>query len=283
MQCQQLRTAICSAAAKFPPLPSCCLRAAVVRLRTMRSETFQLKAFSSDSSSAPNWADTMLSNSCKGVESTAVVLPAVEAHAIEAASALRNGQVIALPTDTLYGLACDACSATAIQRIYAIKGRNVTSPLAVCVADVDDIKSYGTTSYLPEGLLRELLPGPVTVILQRGNNSLLDKSLNPGILSIGVRIPDSDFIRLVARSFGGALALTSANLSGQPSTIEVREFEQLWSSCALIFDTGRLVGGRLGSTIVDLTRRGIFKVVRKGSALMETKLVLNGYGLIEET
>lgn len=209
------------------------------------------------------------------------VLPATEFHIEKATKALEAGQVIAVPTDTLYGLACDACSPAAVQRIYEIKGRSMTSPLAVCVADVLDVNRFAVTSHLPDGLLSSLLPGPVTLVLDRGKESILEKSLNPGVNTIGIRIPECDFIQMVARNFGSALALTSANQSGQPSTVCIQEFEQLWQHCAYIFDGGQLPVGRAGSTIIDLTTPKVYKILRCGSASKETREILDLFGFKE--
>jgi tRNA A37 threonylcarbamoyladenosine synthetase subunit TsaC/SUA5/YrdC len=121
-----------------------------------------------------------------------------------------------------------------------------------------------TTSHLPHGLLDSLLPGPVTLVLQRGESSILEKSLNPGIGTIGVRVPDCEFIREVSRGSGSVLALTSANLSGDRSSVCVKDFENLWQHCAYVYDGGLLPSGRAGSTIVDLTKVGKYKIIRPG-------------------
>lgn len=97
-----------------------------------------------------------------------------------------------------------------------------------------------------------------------GDSSILEKSLNPGLNSIGVRVPDSNFIRLIARGSGSALALTSANLSGKPSSVDIKDFENLWEHCAYIYDGGVLPSGRAGSTVVDLTSLGKYKILRPG-------------------
>lgn len=88
--------------------------------------------------------------------------------------------------------------------------------------------------------------------------------MNPGLESIGVRVPDSNFIRVIARGLESALALTSANLSGQPSSVSIKDFENLWEHCAYVYDGGVLPSGRAGSTVVDLTRLGNFKILRPG-------------------
>ncbi|KAL0735244.1 hypothetical protein Bca4012_011454 [Brassica carinata] len=218
---------------------------------------------------------SVVTNSC-------VVHPATESYAQEAVEAIKSEKVIAVPTDTLYGFACDACSLEAVNRIYEIKGRKLTSPLAICVGDVSDIKRVATTNHLPHGLLDSLLPGPVTLVLQRGESSILEKSLNPGIDTIGVRVPDSDFIRGVSRGSGSVLALTSANLSGDRSSVCVNDFEKLWQHCAYVYDGGLLPSGRAGSTIVDLSKVGKYKIIRPGSAKEATVAILEKYLLEEE-
>lgn len=211
-----------------------------------------------------------------------VIRPATEAQAKEAVEALKSGRVIAVPTDTLYGFACDACSKEAVNRIYEIKGREHTKPLAICVGDTTDIKRFAVTDHLPPGLLDSLLPGPVTVVLKRGESSILEKTLNPEVDSIGVRVPDCDFIRIIARGSRSALALTSANYSGHPSSVCVTDFENLWEYCAYVYDGGVLPLGRAGSTVVRLTVPGRYKIIRAGSAKKETVAILEGYSLMED-
>ncbi|RZC70429.1 hypothetical protein C5167_033553 [Papaver somniferum] len=213
---------------------------------------------------------------------TRAVLPATEGYVDEAIKAIKQGKVIAVPTDTLYGFACDACSAEAVHRIYEIKGRKQTSPLAICVGDVKNIERFAGTDHLPNDLLDCLLPGPVTVVLTRGESSILEKSLNPGLDSIGVRVPDSEFIRVIARGSGSALALTSANLSGQPSSVCIKDFENLWEHCEYVYDGGLLPSGRAGSTVVDLTKLGKYKILRPGSAMEETVAILHSHSLQED-
>lgn len=90
-----------------------------------------------------------------------------------------------MPTDTLYGLAADANSSTGIQRIYSVKHRQAYAPLAICIANVSDLHRYCHAEHLPEQLLQQLLPGPVTLILQRRQEAPLCAELNPGLATIG--------------------------------------------------------------------------------------------------
>ncbi|KAI2655754.1 YrdC domain-containing protein, mitochondrial [Labeo rohita] len=165
--------------------------------------------------------------------------------------ALKAGQVVAVPTDTIYGLACVAQNSAAVKRVYNIKGRNGDKPLAICVGEIQDIYRYCKVS-VKEELLRDLLPGPVTLVLER--SSTLNGDLNPFTKLIGVRIPDHPFMRRLCQMCGEPLALTSANVSSQTSTVAANEFEDLWPSLAVVVDGGPIGDkSRLGSTVVDLS------------------------------
>ncbi|CAH8327260.1 unnamed protein product [Eruca vesicaria subsp. sativa] len=133
------------------------------------------------------------------------------------------------------------------------KAGSLQCPLAICVGDVSDIERVATTNHIPHGLLHSLLPGPVTLVLQRGESSILERSLKPGIDTIGVRVPDCDE---VSRGLGSVLALTIANLKGDRSSVCVNDFESLWQYCAYVYDGGLVPSGRQGPTIVDLSKVG---------------------------
>jgi len=170
-------------------------------------------------------------------------LPAAEvARLIEtvAAPALHSGQLVAVPTDTLYGLACVAQSSAAVRQLYAIKGRDLGKPVAICVSTLDEIPKWAKCSHLTAAgkLMEELLPGPVTVVLERTKE--LNPELNPNTKLVGVRVPDQPFIRELVRSCSQPIALTSANKSGKQSPIKTEEFRELWDQLAAVFDAGNL-------------------------------------------
>lgn len=227
---------------------------------------------------------------------------------------LRSGCLISLPTDTLYGLACLAQNSEAIAEIYRVKQRNQAKPLAVCVAEVSDIYKWAHVT-VPIQLLQDLLPGPVTLLFKR--TLTLNPELNPGTELIGIRIPDSHFIKSVTVLSGGPLALTSANISNQQSPLTVQEFKSIWSEIACTFDGGRISSSLLnknsqsqdihsfasngfnihgltrvshkcdtrpcnireGSTIINLSEKGSYKIYRQGIALSNTLNILHNYGL----
>uniref|UniRef100_A0A8C6TGD3 Threonylcarbamoyl-AMP synthase n=1 Tax=Neogobius melanostomus TaxID=47308 RepID=A0A8C6TGD3_9GOBI len=196
--------------------------------------------------------------------------------------ALQEGHVVALPTDTIYGLACLAQNSEAVSKIYDIKGRNAQKPLAICVGEVRDIYKYCKVK-VKEELLGDLLPGPVTFVFER--TDLLNKDLNPFTPLVGVRIPDHPFMRRLCQMCGEPLALTSANISSQTSTVEAHEFQELWPKLAVVVDGGPIGDqSRLGSTVVDLSVLGKYRIIRPGCAFSSTLDVLRDkYGLSEDS
>lgn len=190
-----------------------------------------------------------------------LILQATDPHALERACELiRSGGVIAFPTDTVYGIGGLAASGDAIREIYRIKGRSFDKPLPVMLADVDQLGSVAI--HIPSSALclaRHYWPGALTIVLPK------NPELPPGLTTlptVGIRIPDHSFaIALLKRC--GPLAVTSANISGQPEALEVNEvLAQLGGEIDLIVDGGRSEGGR-ASTVVDLSGRELH-ILRQG-------------------
>lgn len=198
----------------------------------------------------------------------------------DAVTRIRKGAVIAVPTDTIYGLACDAHSDDAVKQLYQIKKRPATNPLAICVADISDIYKWCHVTVCQQ-LLQLLLPGQVTLVFERLEN--LSKNLNPESRTIAVRIPDSDFVRCVCRESDVPLALSSANISASESCLSVDEFASLWPLIDRVYDGGplhRQDPQRLGSTIIDLSKSGHFTIRRKGCAHSAVLTALSQFNLI---
>ncbi|KAG5680857.1 hypothetical protein PVAND_010338 [Polypedilum vanderplanki] len=200
-----------------------------------------------------------------------------------ASNLLKNGNVIGIPTDTIYGLACSANDSEAIKNLYDIKGRNEEKPVAICVSDFNDLKHWGQASHLKDELLRQLLPGPVTIVLNKSIH-LNNPYLNPGTEKIGIRIPDFNFIRDVCREFSMPVALTSANKSSEKSSLSIEEFQALWCKLGAVFDGGRLSDAeenRKGSTVIDLSVPNEYKVIRQGIAFENTISLVEEYDFRE--
>ncbi|XP_054739489.1 threonylcarbamoyl-AMP synthase [Anastrepha obliqua] len=191
-----------------------------------------------------------------------------------------GGEVIALPTDTVYGLACNANDEEAIQRLYDIKGRDSYKPVAICVKNLEAFRRYGRTDHLNDSLLQRLLPGPITIIVER-SSQLYNPFLNPNTTKIGIRIPKFSFIQELCLLFDEQpLALTSANLSNTRSSLNISEFKSLWPKLGGVFNAGQLgltEECRSASTVVDLSQPGLYKIVREGVALKYTINVLHEF------
>lgn len=201
---------------------------------------------------------------------------------------LEKGGVIAVPTDTVYGLAALVDNQVALDNIYKIKGRDLNKPLAVCLPRHEDIKNVAKTEELNPIILPSLLPGPTTIILPRKPS--LNPRLNPGLDNIGIRVPDHNFVMALCHIVG-PLALTSANRSGDKSPITIEEFRDLWPELEAVFDVGKVQNRyhidslseesqmqRLGSTVVDLSKPKSYTIIRPGCALNRTINILNRFG-----
>ncbi|XP_063230629.1 threonylcarbamoyl-AMP synthase [Bacillus rossius redtenbacheri] len=199
-----------------------------------------------------------------------------------AAQVISQGCVVAVPTDTVYGLACNAQDSHAVTKLYAIKGRNLANPVSICVGKVSDIGQWADVKHLERRLLNTLLPGPVTLVLNR--SPLLNPSLNPETLKVGVRVPECSFVLQLAATCGVPLALTSANTSGDAASLQTSEFAHLWARLGAVVDAGRLgaqADRRHGSTVVDLSAEGRYQVLRAGVACAGTVRVLRAFGLVD--
>lgn len=220
------------------------------------------------------------------MKTSTTIMKTCEKGAVQLASELlKAGHVIALPTDTIYGLACSANNPEAIKKLYDIKGRNEEKPVAICVSDFIDLKHWGEADHLPMDLLKKLLPGAVTIVLRK-SQYLNNPFLNHGLPKIGIRIPDFNFIRDVCRVFNQPMALTSANRSSEKSSLNVEEFSQLWPQLAAVFDGGSLSESedhRAGSTVIDISELNSCKVIRQGISYNSTVTIIRKFNInIEE-
>jgi L-threonylcarbamoyladenylate synthase len=171
---------------------------------------------------------------------------------VEAAvAALRAGDVVVLPTDTVYGLAASAESITAVRKLYALKGRAETQPTALVAASVDALLLRIPELADREGVVRTLLPGPYTLVLPNplGRYPSL---CAPGARSIGVRVPAVTGPAAELLEAIGAVAATSANLPGGRDPRSLAEVPaELLAGAGAVLDAGELPG--TASTVLDLT------------------------------
>ena len=169
-----------------------------------------------------------------------------------AATLLRDGALVAFPTETVYGLGADATSGTAVASVYAAKGRPAFNPLIVHVASVTEAKRYTIWSDAADKLAT-LWPGPLTLVLPQTATSPLASLTTAGLNSVALRIPAHPVARTLLATFGGPLAAPSANLSGRISpTTATHVADGLTGRIHAILDGGACTVG-LESTIIGLT------------------------------
>ncbi len=183
-----------------------------------------------------------------------------------AADVLRSGEIVALPTETVYGLAADALNPVAVRKIFEAKGRPLLDPLIVHVADLDALARIAVVdSRLSK--VAKFWPGPLTVVLPR--QSCVPDLVTAGKDTVAVRIPAHPIFREVLRLSGLPLAAPSANPFGyiSPTTAEhVRT--SLGARCPLIVDGGPSAHG-VESTIIDLSHPGRVRLLRPGPISIE--------------
>jgi L-threonylcarbamoyladenylate synthase len=179
-----------------------------------------------------------------------------------AVSILRNGGLVAFPTETVYGLGADATNPSALSKIFAAKGRPVNHPLIVHIADISQLSQWAVA--IPEAglqLARAFWPGPLTLVLQKALP--VSNLVTGGQDSIAVRIPDHPVAKMLLEAFGGGLAAPSANRFGRisPTTAEAVK-EELGDAVNWILNGGQSEVG-VESTIVDI-RSGSPIILRPG-------------------
>jgi L-threonylcarbamoyladenylate synthase len=168
-------------------------------------------------------------------------------HALDV---LRNGGIIAFPTDTVYGLAAPIDNKESIDRLYVAKGRNNTKAIAVLLGDPDQLDQVAIgLSDEAHKIAKHFWPGPLTLVVPR--HPALPEILAP-LPTIGVRIPDHPVALALLRA-AGPLAVTSANISGQENTMTAKQvLKQLKGRIHMVIDGGRTPGG-VPSTVIDCT------------------------------
>ncbi|MDV7144790.1 L-threonylcarbamoyladenylate synthase [Tropicimonas sp. TH_r6] len=134
-----------------------------------------------------------------------------------AAELLANGDLVAFPTETVYGLGADARQGAAVARIYEAKGRPSFNPLIVHVADLAMAERYGCLSPEAWGLADAFWPGPLTLVVPIAEGSGLSELVTAGLSTIGLRVPRGETAQALLRRFDGPVAAPSANLSGKIS------------------------------------------------------------------
>jgi len=180
----------------------------------------------------------------------------------EAVRVVKSGGVVAIPTDTVYGLGCDPSSDEAVGRLFEVKNRQA-KPVPLLCADSGVAESLVDLNGVARKLAELHWPGALTIVAPIKKDSNLSSLLHQGSGCLGVRVPDSEVCLALAGKVGGAVTGTSANLSGRPSCRTAAQVvESLGGRVQLVIDGGELRGKE--STVVRVSG-GTVEVLREGS------------------
>lgn len=196
-----------------------------------------------------------------------------DATSISAAVAiLRSGGIVAFPTDTVYGLGCDPWNDTVVHRLFESKGRE-SKPVPVLCAELANAEAIVTLEGVARSLALKYWPGPLTLVAQLKRAVPLE--LDQGTGWLGVRVPNHDVARSLARELGGWVTGTSANLSGRPSCRTAGEVDgSIGDRIEAIIDGGRTDG--VESTVVRVSS-GSVEVLRRGAIGVESGITRESF------
>lgn len=185
---------------------------------------------------------------------------------------LKKGGLVVVPSDTVYGLVVDATNEKAVQKLIQFKNRPPGKPISIFVEDFPMLKRYVEVNEKQMKILKELLPGPFTVILKSTHKTC--GALESEKKTLGIRIPDNQFVINLVKNFGKPLTATSANLAGRPSHYSIESLlNELPDSkkklIDLIIDVGQLPRNK-PSTVIDLTAPQL-KIIRQGDLVITRK------------
>ncbi|MDP3697479.1 MAG: L-threonylcarbamoyladenylate synthase [Candidatus Taylorbacteria bacterium] len=173
----------------------------------------------------------------------------------EAVRVLASGGIIICPTDTLYGIGCNALDGKAVRKIFEIKDRPLSKPLPIIVRDIKWAKELADVSKKNEKILQKIWPGRVTVVLPK--KEIIPDILTSGKKTVGIRMPDYPLIDQLLKIFGYPIVSTSANISGEEPTQDINQIIEIFSRRLtrqpdLALDAGILPKSE-PSAILDLT------------------------------
>lgn len=185
----------------------------------------------------------------------------------DAAKALREGKLVAFPTETVYGLGANALNTDAVKKIFEAKGRPSDNPLIVHISDVSKLNEL--VAEIPEAadlLIKAFWPGPLTMVFEK--STLVPGIITAGLETVAVRMPDSPIAQKLIRESGVPVAAPSANISGRPSPTTHRHvMEDLYGRIDYIIDGGPCQVG-VESTVLDVTT-DIPTILRPGGITLE--------------
>ena len=175
-----------------------------------------------------------------------------------ASKLLLDGEIIIYSTDTLYGFGVDATNTDAINKINVIKKRK--QPYSIIVNSLEMLKKYSIVNMELENKFKKIFPGPYTVILER-KKSNLSSLVSLNLETVGIRIPDNQFVLDIVKKINRPIITTSINTHGQPSLNDINEISRKYDKINIFSDN--IKRESKGSTIIDFSSKP-YKIIRQG-------------------
>lgn len=208
------------------------------------------------------------------------ILSSTDENIEKAGKLLKSGEVVGIPTETVYGLAADATNPEAVSKIFKAKGRPQDNPLIVHIADKSDIEKYARD--IPDIAYRiadKFWPGPLTMVLPK--KDIIPETTSGGLDTVGLRFPSNIIAQKIIRSAGVPLAAPSANLSGKPSTTTAKHvFDDMNGKIPAIIDGGACSVG-VESTVISFSEDNVI-ILRPGLVSREDLLTVADNVIIDK-
>ena len=179
----------------------------------------------------------------------------------EVVEVIKNGGIVVIPTDTVYGISADALNEKAVEKIYKIKKRKPSNPCSILVSNLDMIKKVTKNiSCQEEKIINNFFPGPLTLVIEK--NEQIPDIVTSGLNTIGVRMPQDEFLLKVIEMFGSPIVATSLNLVGEKAKTSIDINDEILKKADCVVDNGPTKIG-VASTVVRLDGKDI-KIIREG-------------------
>lgn len=190
--------------------------------------------------------------------------PKIKGQADEAAAVLRRGGVVLYPTDTVWGIGCDATNAGAVEKVYRLKGSGDKKSMLVLVASVNDAARY--TGRVPSVAweLMEMADKPLTLILPGAGG--VAENLIPEERTLGIRVPDDEFCQAMLRRLGRPVVSTSANITGEPTPLRFDDIaKEIFAGVDMVVDPAceSRTATHKPSSLIAIGEGGEIKIIRE--------------------
>lgn len=179
------------------------------------------------------------------------------------AEIIKNGGIVVFPTETVYGIGTNGLDKEAVERLYLIKERPLSKPISLLVSDFEMIERVAKNiSEIEYKIMKKFFPGPLTIVLNK--KDIVPDIVTSGGNTVGIRMPDEEITRKLIEYAGVPIAAPSANISGEPSGIDIKDIiKEFGDKVNYYIDGGKSKIG-IGSTIVKVENNSI-KILREGS------------------